>query len=258
MSLLSAIGVTLGALLVLAGLVLDLLALSLSDRIPRLHGYGMAETEMGQVEFLVMSRVLGRAVVHRPVTGARRDQLLADVAGTLRKVHAADLHEMQDPGLLPNGGDDDAIALQRRLRDGFADLVDAIAVHPGRWTVSVSPDEVMSAALAALPSTLVQPAVLLHSNPGPTHVFVDAAGSFTGIDFGDAYRSHPALDLRAWPDPADRVKLSAAYLGSDPADTEFEAVWTVAMIHADMTALVRQADSAEQAGQDLAMRLSAL
>ena len=239
--------------------VLDLLAFSLSDRIPRLHGYGTAETEMGAVEFLVMSRVAGRAVVHQPVTGARHEQLLADVAGTLRGIHAADLQEIQDPGLLPNGGGDDATALHRRLRDGFADLVDAIAVHPGRWRVSVSPDEVMSAALAALPSTLVQAAVLLHSNPGPTHVFVDAAGSFTGmIDFGDAYRSHPALDLRGWPDPADRVRLSAAYLGSDPADTEFEAVWTVAMIHADMTAIVRQADSAEQAGQDLAVRLSAL
>ena len=239
--------------------VLDLLALSLSDRIPRLHGYGTAETEMGQVEFLVMSRVLGRAVAHRPVTGARREQLLADVAGTLRGIHAADLQKMHDPGLLPHGGGDDSVALHRRLRDGFAALVDAIAVRPGRWSLSVSPDEVMSAALAALPSTLVQPAVLLHSEPGPTHVFVDAAGSFTGmIDFGDAYRSHPALDLRGWPDPADRVRLAAAYLGSGPADTEFEAVWTVAMIHADMTALVRQADAAEQAGQDLAARLSAL
>ena len=117
----------------------------------------------------------------------------------------------------------------------------------------------MSAALAALPSTLIQPAVLLHSNPGPTHVFVDTEGSFTGtIDFGDAYRSHPALDLRAWPDPADRVTLSAAYLGTGPGDNEFEAVWTVAMIHADMTAIVRHADYAEKAGQDLAMRLSAL
>jgi aminoglycoside phosphotransferase (APT) family kinase protein len=239
--------------------VLDLLASSLSDRIPRLHGYGTAETEMGAVEFLVMSRVPGRPVVHRPVTGARREQLLADVAATLRGVHAADLREMHDPGLFPDSGGDDAIELHRRFRDGFADLVDVIAVHPGRWSLSASPDEVMSAALAALPSTLVRAGVLLHSEPGPSHVFVDAAGSFTGvIDFGDAYRSHPALDLRGWPDPADRVTLSAAYLGSDSADTEFEAVWTVAMIQADMTALVRRADSAEQAGQDLAVRLSAL
>jgi hypothetical protein len=31
----------------------------------------------------------------------------------------------------------------------------------------------------------------------------DPAEAFTGlIDFGDAYASHPMLDLRSWPDPA--------------------------------------------------------
>ena len=39
----------------------------------------------------------------------------------------------------------------------------------------------------------------LHSNPGPTQVFVDPAnGRFRGlIDFGDSYLRHPALYLVA-------------------------------------------------------------
>jgi hygromycin-B 7''-O-kinase len=237
--------------------VLDLLARPLGDWVPRLLGYGTAETHAGPVEFLVMSRITGRAVVHQPVSGAQRDLLAARLAGILRRIHATDPREVQGPGPLPEG--DDGVALHRRLRDGFADLADAIAEHPDRWMASVSPGEVASAALAALPATLTQPPVLLHSNPGPTHVFVDETGSFTGvIDFGDAYVSHPALDLRSWPDPADRVVLRDAYVDGRPVSAEFEAVWTVAMIYADMTTIVRQLDSADRAERDLAMRLSSL
>ena len=49
-----------------------------------------------------------------------------------------------------------------------------------------------------MPAAALAP-VLLHSNPGPTQVFVDPAnGRFRGlIDFGDSYLSHPALDLVA-------------------------------------------------------------
>src|SRR5438067_742025 len=71
----------------------------------------------------------------------------------------------------------------------------------------VAPAEVARRALAALPPSDVR--VALHSNPAPEHTFVDpASGAYTGtIDFGDAYISHPALDLRRWRDPADREAL---------------------------------------------------
>jgi hygromycin-B 7''-O-kinase len=237
--------------------VLDLLARSLGDWIPRLLGYGTAETHVGTVEFLVMSRITGRSLVHQPLTGARRDVLVARVAGILRRIHAADPGEVRGHGL-PSDGEDVA-ALRRRLRDGFADLVDGIAEHPGRWTSSVSTGDVVSAALAALPATLTQPPVLLHSNPGQTHVFVDETGSFTGvIDFGDAYVSHPALDLRSWPDPADRVLLRDAYVDGRPVSAEFDAVWTVAMIYADMATIVRRLEYADRAERDLAVRLRSL
>lgn len=78
------------------------------------------------------------------------------------------------------------------------------------------------------------------------------------IDFGDAYCSHPALDLRTWPDPADRVALRRADLdGADPS-SEFDAVRTVAMVHADRQALLGGGAVAERAAADLADRLTLL
>jgi len=70
---------------------------------------------------------------------------------------------------------------------------------------------------------LDQPPVPLHSNPGPTHVFTDPECRFTGlIDFGDAYAAHPALDLRSWPDPEDRLLLREAYLDGRTAEVEWD------------------------------------
>jgi aminoglycoside phosphotransferase (APT) family kinase protein len=74
--------------------------------------------------------------------------------------------------------------------------------------------------------------VALHSNPGPEHTFVDPdSGSFTGlIDFGDAYRSHPALDLRPWPDEQDAQHLLAGYRSLGPLPNGFEQVWRTGLV----------------------------
>jgi hypothetical protein len=61
---------------------------------------------------------------------------------------------------------------------------------------------------------------------------------YTGtIDFGDAYISHPALDLRRWKDPTDREALLAGYLAAGPVDDVFMAVWRVTQIWADMVTI---------------------
>ena len=57
------------------------------------------------------------------------------------------------------------------------------------------------------------------------------------IDFGDAYISHPALDLRRWKDPADREALLASYLAAGPVDATFMRVWRVTQVWADMAAI---------------------
>jgi hypothetical protein len=80
--------------------------------------------------------------------------------------------------------------------------------------------------------------VPLHSNPGPTHVLTDETGGCRGlVDSGDPYAAHPALDLRSWPEPTDRLLLREAYLHGRTPGAEWEAVWTVAVVFADMGAL---------------------
>jgi hypothetical protein len=70
------------------------------------------------------------------------------------------------------------------------------------------------------------PPVALHSNPGPEHAFVDASsGAFLGlIDFGDAYCSHPALDLRSWTEQGDAEAVFAGYNSAGTVAAGFEDV----------------------------------
>jgi len=237
--------------------LLAALAGPLAGRIPAFYGYDAVDSTAGPVEFLVLSRVPGRAVVAGGVPESARRGLLCAVAGVLQVVHALDVGELRSAGTLPTV--DDAAALRARLEPNFADLVEHLAGRPDRWPLEVPPDRVVERALAALPARLDAPPVPLHSNPGPTHVFTDDTGRFTGlIDFGDAYAAHPALDLRSWPDPGDRIRLREAYVDGRAAHAEWDAVWTVAMIYADLGALTGPALTAAHAAADLVERLEQL
>jgi len=85
--------------------------------------------------------------------------------------------------------------------------------------------------------------------PAPEHTFVDpATGTYTGtIDFGDAYISHPALDLRRWRDPADREALFVGYVADAPVDDEFVAVWRVTQALADLAVIAAASEHREEA-----------
>ena len=94
------------------------------------------------------------------------------------------------------------------------------------WTLDVRPEEVAARIrddLRVRDTTIVP----LHSNPGPEHVFVDPHSlRLSGlIDFGDAYLSHPVLDLRRWAQPADRAALLQGYAGEGPLPESFERLW---------------------------------
>jgi len=237
--------------------LLAALAGPLAGRIPALYGYDAVDTAAGPVEFLVMSRVPGQAVVASGVPDTARVALFGELADVLRAVHALDAGELGAAGTLPTV--DEAAGLRARLEPNFADLVEHLETQPGRWPLEVPAARVAERALAALPARLDAPPVPLHSNPGPTHVFTDGAGGFTGlIDFGDAYAAHPALDLRSWPDPADRLLLRAAYLDGRAPGAEWDAVWTVAMVYADMGALTGPTLTAAPAAADLVERLGQL
>ena len=132
--------------------------------------------------------------------------------------------------------DRDAAALHQRLEFGFADLVDALDEHPDPVALPLPAAEIAAQALAALPTSFDTSMVVLHSNPSPNHVFVDPdRGTMTGvIDFGDAYTSHPALDLHRWRRrPTGSVTGSRRHGGA----VDFDHIWTVAMIYTDLAVI---------------------
>ncbi len=229
------------------------LAAPLGDRIPELLGYGRYEATEGEVEYLVMSRMPGDALIRQDTQPDVRSTLLRDVGALLARLHAVSTGPLlAERDLVPV--DSDGAALARRLEMGFADLVDLIAEAPGGWTTARSPEDVASAAVAMVPTDFTP--VVLHSNPGPMHVFCTPDGAFTGlIDFGDSYASHPAMDLRTWPDPADRVALREGYLGDASPSAEFDAGWSAAMIYTDMAVIASRPALARAAASDLALRL---
>jgi aminoglycoside phosphotransferase (APT) family kinase protein len=235
--------------------LLDRLASPLHGRIPRLLGYDRAETGPGVVEYVCMTRVTGQAVRQTDVTGAARRVLLGELGAVLRTLHDTSVDNSQLPT------DADAADLRKRLENSFGDVADAFADRPEPTVPLPSTVEgSISRALAALPDRLAEPAVALHSNPSPTHVYVDPSTSlFTGvIDFGDSYVSHRALDLHRWPDPTDRVTLRDAYLGGAEPSAEFHRMWTIAMIYTDLAAIANGSQHATNAARDLATRLDDL
>ena len=228
----------------------------LAGCVPSVFGYDRVETLEGSVEYIVMSRIPGRAARHASVTGPARTQLLHALGKLLRRLHTQPAAPLAGSGLFP--ADDGAGALRHRLESALVDAVDAISSRPGCWQLGSSPEAVALCALEALPARF-DGLTVVHSNPGPTHAFVDADGALTGlIDFGDSYLSHPALDLHRWPAAPDRLALRDGYLDGETPRSDFEAVWTAAMISADMKAIMGPAELAAQAREDLHQRLAGL
>jgi hygromycin-B 7''-O-kinase len=199
--------------------------------VPRVLGYG----KEGGVEYTCLTRMPGIAVRRATLVGAAREALLHDLGRVLRQIHAIPQDEITASDLFP--GDRAPGDLRDRLAEAFEEAVATAVTAGDAWGLATAPEEVARRALAALPASNVR--VALHSNPAPEHTFVDpATGAYTGtIDFGDAYISHPALDLRRWRDPADREALFAGYIADGPVDNEFIAVWRVTQALMDMTVI---------------------
>jgi hypothetical protein len=182
-----------------------------------------------------MTRLPGDAVIRQTIAGPARAGVLHALGQVLHQIHALPQAPLLESGLFPS--DCTADDLRARLGEAFDEVLAALERAGNVWQLPQSPRPVADAALAALPET--GSFVALHSNPGPEHTFVDpVARTYTGtIDFGDAYISHPALDLRRWKDPADREALFAGYLAAGPVDEVFMRVWRVTQVWADMAAI---------------------
>jgi aminoglycoside phosphotransferase (APT) family kinase protein len=204
------------------------LAASPDIPVPRVLGYGRE----GSVEYICMTRMPGKTVQHLTLSGAARTAMLHDLGRVLARIHQIPQEPLRASGRFP--ADQGAGDLRARLAEAFDDVLALLARNGIAWPLDLPPEQFVARTLATLPAA--PPMVALHSNPGPEHTFADpGTGVYLGtIDFGDAYISHPALDLRRWRDPADREALLAGYQAERPISAEFMQVWRMTQALADL------------------------
>jgi hygromycin-B 7''-O-kinase len=199
--------------------------------VPRVLGYGRES----EVEYILMTRMPGVAMRCLALSGTARAGVLRELGSVLRVMHGLDPVPFRESGLFP--GDQDTMATRSRLEADLQRAVETAAEQAEGWNLPFTPEEAVDRVRDGLQHIDDSP-VPLHSNPGPEHVFVDANTlRLTGlIDFGDAYLSHPALDLRRWAQPADRDALMDGYTGDGQVSESFHANWraiSVAMLMLD-------------------------
>jgi hygromycin-B 7''-O-kinase len=176
--------------------------------VPWVIGYGHPEP---LIEYTLMTRMPGVAVRNAPsLTGKTRAEAMKTLGRMLRRVHSIGQAPLRESGLF--FGDSSPVDVRWRMGSLFDDEAEMIKKERRPWNYPVSPETIGRRVMAIFPD--VDTIVALHSNPGPSHTFVDPASrKLTGlIDFGDAYFSHPVNDLRRYHNPADRNAVIEGYL----------------------------------------------
>jgi len=224
---------------------LNQLALDERISVPKVLWYGRE----GTIEYTVMTRLPGIAVVNTMLAGSARKETLFKLGQTLQHIHSVPQTPFIESKQFP--GDTNFVDVRRRFEDSFEELIKRFKEKNIAWTLPYTPEQVAEQALAVLPES--NDRVALHSNPGPTHTFVDASMRlFTGlIDFGDAYVSHPAWDLWRWNLPEDRQAVLSGYTEEKGVDVDFLGTWKVVMVLSDMMAIAYQMKSRVESEADL-------
>lgn len=214
--------------------------------VPWVLGYGR---EGSNIEYNVQTRMPGRAMRHVPLDENSRGQVLTELGKTLRRVHELAQEPFRSSGLFPT--DDGFDVVQARFAHYFASTAERIRREGRQWSLGQTPDEVGEMALAAIPRS--NECVALHSNPGPEHTFVlPETGTYSGlIDFGDAFISHPALDLRRRAGPQDREAIMRGYTAEGPVSDTFLGTWQVVQVLSDLIDIAHYPDRAASAERDL-------
>ena len=207
--------------------------------VPKVLGHGRVEG----IEYLCLTRMHGIAMKHVTLGAPARAEALHELGSTLRRIHTIDQSALAASNLLP--GDRTSADLRARFADTFERLATALDSNDS-WHDAIDVRALATARLEATPDTTAP--VALHSNPGPEHTFVDpATGRFTGlIDFGDAYRSHPALDLRPWTDDEDARNLLDGYRSSGALPAGFDEVRRTGLVIMELARAARGMRSTEQ------------
>lgn len=202
--------------------------------VPTVIGYGHPEP---LIEYTLMTRMPGIAFYNAGLKGDIRRETLKALGRMLRRIHTIPQGKLHESGLF--FGDQSPVDVRWRMGSLFDNLSEMIRNSGLQWDYPLSPDEIGRRMMATMPDTWE--IVGLHSNPGPEHTFVDPnSGQLVGIiDFGDAYFSHPANDLRRWLSPDDRTAILSGYSENEPLSEEFIAVWRIACTIADISAIAR-------------------
>lgn|SRR6266850_457417 len=219
--------------------------------VPHVRGYGRHDP----IEYLVMTRMPGVSALTVELTGAKRTDVLHQLGRTLRRLHSIPQAPFSDSALFP--GNHTREAFVEPMRAILAHAVQVIDDTPHLWPLGVSPADVASGALAALPASV--DLVALHSNPGPVHTFVQPDTlAFVGlIDFGEASIGHPALDWR-WPTHEDHVVMLQGYADEAPLTDAFMAAWRSGLVLSDLAAFATRPDRRPQAVERLRHLLQTL
>lgn len=232
---------------------LEALPVNLRVPVPRVIGHGRAE--LG-IEYTLLTRMSGQALRRCVLTPPARQAALAELGRTLRRIHALPIEPFIESGIVP--GDLTFMDTMTRIAEPLLDRARDVRERGLAWTFPLTIEQIAGRALSSLPHT--QERAALHSNPFEEHTFVDPeTGTFTGlIDFGDAYISHPALEIRRWNHPDDRDAILAGYQESGRVSDDWLAVWRALMIVADVDTMARVPERADAARQDLESLLSEL
>ena len=218
---------------------------------PRVLGHGRADPG---IEYTLLSRVPGSALGRVDLGPDLRRRVLAELGRSLRRLHALPVDPFVASGLVP--GDLSFWDTMTRIAEPLLDRAGEVRDRGQPWDFPLSIERIAGRALSSL--VPAQERAVLHSNPYEEHVFVDPArGVFAGvIDFGDAYVSHPALDLRRWNRPPDRDALLAGYEEAGAVGDAWMGVWRALMIVADVNTMVQAPQRADEARRDLAALLA--
>ncbi|MHB1953283.1 MAG: aminoglycoside phosphotransferase family protein [Sulfobacillus sp.] len=136
--------------------------LSLDERIsvPKVLGYGRE----GTIEYTVMTRLSGVAIVNTTLGGDARKETLFKLGQTLRRIHSVPQDLFHSSGLFP--GDTSFIEVKTRFQESFEGLIERMRDKNIEWTLPYTPKQVAEKALVSLPESNER--VALHSQPTPS------------------------------------------------------------------------------------------
>jgi hygromycin-B 7''-O-kinase len=202
---------------------------------PEVLGYGKEEKN---IEYTLMSRIPGQAMSIVDPTGEKRKKVLFDLGKMLYFMHnLPDQEKLLASDLFPV--DQNKQALEVRLIAPLRKGAEKITKESREWSLSMAPADIVEKAFAQME---YKEKKALHSNPALSHTFVDPVShELTGlIDLGDAYISHPSIDLKRFPCPADRQDLLKGYVSQGGVDDSFMSIWIVNQLIADFSCVVNR------------------